>query len=134
MGASYASEATGKGAIITGGGSGIGLVVAHKCIELGMLVVIADINVENLASATKELEAVRSNSVLAVPTDVTSENDYTNLRNKGQAFFGIHPVGFVFLNAGIGLGPMTIESAWTTEPADFRKVIGKFFVLICYLF
>ena len=63
-----------KVAVITGAASGIGRAIADRCVQEGMNVVLADIEVEALAQAEKELKTT-SESVLAVVTDVSKAND-----------------------------------------------------------
>jgi peroxisomal trans-2-enoyl-CoA reductase len=48
---------TGRTAVVTGGGSGIGLAISHELMELGCNVVIASRNRERLAAAVSELNA-----------------------------------------------------------------------------
>jgi len=52
---SNAVLARGRGAIITGGASGIGLATARRLAMLGMRICIADLNSEALEAAATEL-------------------------------------------------------------------------------
>ena len=61
---------TGKVAVVTGGGNGIGLTIANRFAAEGAKVVIADINAS--AGARTAHEIVNSGGeALSVPTDVT---------------------------------------------------------------
>jgi len=77
----------GKVAIVTGGGSGIGKGIAKAFIEEGCAVVIAARNADRLNDAVKELEqdAAAGGSVVAIPTDVTNEDQMVNLFAKAEA-------------------------------------------------
>ena len=99
MGASF-SQAEGRVAVITGGGSGIGLASARRCSELGMKVVLADLSEENLAEAKAELEA-GGGIVKTVVTDVADQASFQNLHDEvyGDAEFG--ECAFLFLNVRI---------------------------------
>ena len=96
MGASF-SQAEGRVAVITGGGSGIGLASARRCSELGMKVVLADLSEANLAEAKAELEA-GGGIVKTVVTDVADQASFQNLHDEvyGDAEFG--ECAFLFLN------------------------------------
>jgi NAD(P)-dependent dehydrogenase (short-subunit alcohol dehydrogenase family) len=74
-------------AIITGGGTGIGLGIAKKYGDLGANVVIASRSEKHLAEALKELEA-RDIRALAVPTDVRDPVQVDNMIAKTMERFG----------------------------------------------
>lgn len=57
-------------AVITGAGSGIGEGLALHAAQLGMKVVLADIDRERLGQVAADIEAV-GGTALAVPTDVS---------------------------------------------------------------
>ena len=50
-------ELSGRIAVITGGASGIGLGLAHRLVDEGMKIVVADIEENVLDSAVEELKA-----------------------------------------------------------------------------
>ena len=118
MGASF-SPAEGRVAVITGGGSGIGLASARRCSELGMKVVLADLSEENLAEAKAELEA-GGGIVKTVVTDVADQASFQNLHDEvyGDAEFG--ECAFLFLNAGLAVG----SSAFETSMEDWKLQLG----------
>ena len=60
-------------AVVTGAGSGTGLALAHRFVDAGMDVVLADVERGPLASAQAALRARGRGRVLAVHTDVRSE-------------------------------------------------------------
>ena len=65
-------QLTGKIAVITGGGTGIGKGIARAFAREGAHLVIASRNAQNLETAARELKS-QGGTVLAVPTDVTDE-------------------------------------------------------------
>lgn len=77
----------GKVAIITGGGSGIGKGIAKAFADEGCSVVIAARNGERLNAAAAELSSVGA-TVIAVPTDVTNEDQVIGLFAKTMDQFG----------------------------------------------
>src|SRR5580698_7805382 len=74
--------ARGRGAIITGGASGIGLATAKRLAAFGMRVCIADRDAAALDAAAKELAGIASggiDDVLAMKTDVSSSAEIDRL-------------------------------------------------------
>lgn len=110
-------EFAGKVAVITGAASGIGRGIAEKCADLGMMVVLADIDQPALGSAEADLKA-RGASVLSVRTDVSSRNDVESLAREAMAVFG--GVQLLFNNAGVAAGGAAWEATWN----DWEWVIG----------
>ena len=77
----------GKVAIVTGGGSGIGKGIARAFVGEGCSVVIAARNADRLNAAAKELGG-DAGSVVAIPTDVTDEEQMVSLFAKTMDRFG----------------------------------------------
>jgi len=66
----------GKTVLVTAAaGTGIGFATAKRCVEEGATVAIADKHERRLAESAKELGDVGSRDVIAVPCDVTNEDD-----------------------------------------------------------
>ena len=92
----------GRGAVITGAASGIGLATATRLASMGLKVVLADLPGAALEAAAENVaKAARGGKadVRAVPTDVSRHDQVRNLREAAFAAFG--DIAFVMNNAGI---------------------------------
>jgi len=106
------SRLTGRVAVVTGGGSGIGLASARRLAAEGAKVVVADIDPGAGKAVADEVGG------LFVPTDVTSEPDIENLFKAACDTFG--SVDIAFNNAGIS--PPDDDSILVTGIEAWRKV------------
>ena len=106
-----------KVAVITGAASGIGRAMAERCVQEGMKVVLADME---LASLTKTEESMKASgaTVLAVRTDVSQARDIESLAQKTLDAFGA--VHLLCNNAGVWTG----ASVWESTIADWEWVMG----------
>lgn len=114
----------GQVAVVTGGGSGIGLALANRLASAGLHLVVADVQDDALAAATQELEA-HGVDVLAVHTDVSKEAEVQALAAATLDRFGA--VHVVCNNAGVAaradpwFGPL---SSWEwTMGVNFWGVV-----------
>lgn len=106
-----------KVAVITGAASGIGRGLAERCVQEGMKVVLADVEVSTLTQTEEALKA-RSETVLAVPTDVSKSEDVEALAKKTLHEFGA--IHLLFNNAGVeGRG-----TVWESTPADWEWIVN----------
>jgi NAD(P)-dependent dehydrogenase (short-subunit alcohol dehydrogenase family) len=87
----------GKVAVVTGGASGLGYGIAHRLLDEGARVVLADLDEVALASAAEWL--AERGAVLALRTDVASAESVEALRAVAEQAFG--PAQLVFNNAGV---------------------------------
>jgi len=97
-------DLSGKVAVITGGGSGIGLATARRLAHEGMKIVLADIQQDALGAAVKEIQGLGAEA-LGVRTDVGDLNQVQALADETwKRFGGAH---LVFNNAGVAIfGPI----------------------------
>jgi NAD(P)-dependent dehydrogenase (short-subunit alcohol dehydrogenase family) len=102
----------GRTAVITGGGSGIGLATVRRLAEEGARVVVADIDPDAGKAAADEVDG------LFVQTDVTSEEQVEALYAAAVERFG--SVDVAFHNAGIS--PPEDDSILTTGLDAWRRV------------
>lgn len=93
------NEFAGKTAIISGGAGGIGFALAEEFGQLGMKIVIADIDQEQLAKAQQKLLDANI-QVLACPLDVTNYQQWEDTVAAAEAKFG--DIHMLVNNAGVG--------------------------------
>jgi len=100
-----AAFSPGNVAVVTGAASGIGRAAARRFAELGMKVVLADLESPALASAAEELATLTggAQNTLALPTDVSRAADLALLREATFERFG--PISVLMNNAGVGNNP-----------------------------
>lgn len=89
----------GKKAFVTGGAQGIGKQFSLALAEAGADVAIVDINLEKAEKSAEEISQKTGQQVIAVKTDVTSEDDVNEMINKIIEDFGT--IDIAFNNAGI---------------------------------
>ncbi len=93
-----------KGAIITGGASGIGLALAETMLSYGAKrVVLVDINEANLIRETARLNATYPGQALGIRLNVTNEEEVKQMISQA-AEFGGGRIDLLFNNAGAGFG------------------------------
>ncbi|MBB5503938.1 SDR family oxidoreductase [Paraburkholderia atlantica] len=110
-------EFAGKVAVITGAGSGFGRAFAHKGAALGMKLVLADVNAEQLMQTVDALREAGA-AAIGVPTDVSSAAQVEALAQAALAAFG--KVHLLFNNAGVGTGGFL----WESSANDWSWVFG----------
>lgn len=111
------SDFKGKTAVLTGAGSGFGLECARIGAQLGMKLVLVDVQQDALDTARAELQA-RGAQVLSRRVDVASAEQMDAL---GQAVFErFGAPHFVFNNAGVGSGGLI----WENTVRDWEWVLG----------
>ncbi|MDH6147777.1 MULTISPECIES: SDR family oxidoreductase [Paraburkholderia] len=110
-------EFAGKVAVITGAGSGFGRAFAHKGAALGMKLVLADVNADQLAQTVDALRETGADAI-GVPTDVSNAAQVEALAQAALAAFG--KVHVLFNNAGVGTGGFL----WESSANDWSWVFG----------
>jgi len=109
-------QIAGKVAVVTGGGSGIGLALGRRFAAEGMKVVLGDIEASALDAAVSGFPA--RSEVTCVQADVASATDVEKLRDAALDAFGA--VHVVCNNAGVSGG----GRAWEVELEDWEWVLG----------
>ena len=109
---------TGKIALVTGGGSGVGRAVAVALQADGWSVVLAGRRAEEL-ERTAGMAVARGGEMLAVPTDVSKAESVRALFESTVARFG--RLDLLFNNAGISAPEMPMEEL-TVE--QWNAVVG----------
>lgn len=98
---------SGRGAVITGGASGIGLCVARHLVQQGMHVCIADVDSNQLQQAETELQQAISDTQQdsRIITQICDVGDFSALEQlRDTAFSHFTDIALVMNNAGIGAG------------------------------
>jgi NADP-dependent 3-hydroxy acid dehydrogenase YdfG len=108
----------GRVAVVTGGGSGIGLGMAGAFAREGMHVVLADIDEARLRAARGAVADAGAASVLTVPTDVADESAVRALVQRAVDELGT--VHVLCNNAGVS----TLGYQWETPMDDWRWLLG----------
>ncbi len=106
-------------AVVTGAASGIGLALCHRFRELGMQLVMADVEAEALTRAKAELLAAGGDRqrMMVLRTDVTRAESMDALAKLTlDAFGGVH---VVCNNAGVFAGGLS----WEATPEDWDWVL-----------
>jgi NAD(P)-dependent dehydrogenase (short-subunit alcohol dehydrogenase family) len=109
---------SGQVAVITGGGSGIGLALARQFARRGLNVMIADIDGEALQQAEGELETIGVR-VQSAEIDVTSQSDQMKLAETTLSSLG--RIDVVCNNAGTIGKNMPI---WEFEHVEWEWLLG----------
>ena len=111
-------ELSGKTAVVTGGGGGLGRALGERFGREGMRVVLADVRREVLDATVVELRA-DGLEVTGVLTDVASWDSVVALRDRAlEAYDAVH---VVCNNAGIGAGAE--GRIWEHELNDWRWAV-----------
>src|SRR5262249_44025276 len=110
-------EFQGKGAFITGGGSGVGFALARALGKAKMRVMLADIELGALKDALAELKS-QGIDAHAVECDVA---DRTSVQHAAKETFAVlDKVHLICSNAGVGCGgPLELIT-----PGDWDWIIG----------
>lgn len=104
-------ELTGKNAVVTGAGSGIGKATAITFGKAGANVFVADLNKENAEATVAEIKAAGGNAS-AIIVNVTAQSDVQ------QAFQKVGTVDILVNSAGVS----HIGKLETTTESDFDRV------------
>ena len=91
------TQISGKAAVVTGGGSGIGRGLARALAREGAAVAIADINLDN-AEATADRIRGEGGKAVAIRCDVCERGSIAEMKAAANAALG--PIQLVFANAG----------------------------------
>ena len=108
-------DVSGKIAIVTGGGRGIGRGISLALARNGTDIVIADIIVENAESVANEVRAL-GRRALALRLDVASQESVDEVTSQALAEFGA--IDILVNNAGV-IGAQGWESRETPNEEDW---------------
>jgi NAD(P)-dependent dehydrogenase (short-subunit alcohol dehydrogenase family) len=108
----------GKVAVITGAGSGFGRELARIASQLGMKLVLADVQRDALDATVAEMQAAGTPTIAEL-VDVAKSEQVQRLADVAFGEFG--NVHLLFNNAGVASSPGLL---WETTEADWRWVMG----------
>ena len=104
-------------AVVTGAASGFGLETCRLAAGLGMKLVMADVQVDALEAAARDVQALGA-QVMAFHLDVSDGPEVEALGAATVKRFGVP--NFVFNNAGVGAGGLL----WEASVRDWQWVLG----------
>lgn len=107
---------SGKFAVVTGAGSGIGRALARRCAREGMDLAVVDLHEGRLNTLRAELESEGA-VVLARALDVSDASAMADFAEQCRGQFGSPDL--LFNNAGI----LRIGETWSHSAADWRKML-----------
>lgn len=118
---------TGKVAVVTGAGRGVGRAVAVELAEAGAAVALAARTVSEIESAAETIRA-GGHRAMPVPTDVTSQSEVDSLFAKTREQLG--EIDILVNNAAI-IGPT--GKLWETNLSDWHNIfdINLFSMVRC---
>ncbi|MFC4595786.1 SDR family NAD(P)-dependent oxidoreductase [Sphingobium tyrosinilyticum] len=126
-------DLSGRTAIVTGGGTGMGRELVRQLAAAGCSVATCDVSEENLAEtmvlvdADRLPEAVRVTSHIA---DVSREADLTRFREEFQAEHGTDRLNLLFNNAAIGGGGSMFTDSREHWDRTFAVVWGGVYLSV----
>lgn len=106
-------ELVGKVALVTGGGRGIGALIAAELAGAGMKVAVSARTIEQIEQVAREIGGI------AVQADVSEQASVTELVSRVERELGA--VDVLVNDAGIS-GPSETRPMWEEDPGDFWHV------------
>jgi NAD(P)-dependent dehydrogenase (short-subunit alcohol dehydrogenase family) len=103
----------GQVALVTGGGSGIGLATVERFVQEGARVAVGDVDKARL----DRVQEAFGDAVAVVPCDVTDEDAVEALARTAVDAFGRLDVAFA--NAGIGTSGLIVDS----DVDDWKRTV-----------
>ena len=112
------SNFKGKVAVLTGAGSGFGLECAKIGAQLGMKLVLVDVQKDALDASQALITSLGTEEVMVRLVDVSNAGQMQALAQDVQQQYGAPH--FVFNNAGVGAGGLV----WENTVADWEWLLG----------
>lgn len=110
-------EFKGKVAVITGAASGIGKAIAERAAQVGMKLVLADVDAAGLDKVVAEFSQKGCEAV-GLRTDVSKESEVMALADLAFERFG--KVHLLVNNAGVA----ATNTAWSAPQSEWDRVMG----------
>ena len=118
------TDISGKAAVVTGGGSGIGMGLAKELARQGASVAVADIILENAQKVADQINATNGKAI-AMQCDVCDRASVKAMARAAEAAFG--PIQLVFANAGATSFDPLMEMS--DEDVDWIVTVNLFGVM-----
>lgn len=118
---------SGRIAVVTGGGSGIGRELVLQLVAEGCHVAMADVSASGMAETERLCRAdgtPQGTRILSVVTDVSEEEQLEALREEVAREFGADHVNLLINNAGIGAGGSMFLSSRDEWERTFAITFG----------
>ncbi len=118
---------SGRIAVVTGGGSGIGRELVRQLVAEGCHVATADVSASGMAETERlcrEDGTPQGTRIIGVVTDVSQEDQLEELRGKVAREFGADHVNLLINNAGIGAGASMFLSSREEWERTFAITFG----------
>ena len=112
------ADLTGKVAIVTGSGNGIGRATVMKMAASGAKVTVSDVLTEDGLKVVEEIKALGGEAIF-VEADVSNEDHVKNLIDTTVATYG--RLDILVNNAGVGGGQLRTHEI---DLADFMRVMA----------
>ncbi|MFZ2173990.1 MAG: SDR family NAD(P)-dependent oxidoreductase, partial [Rhodococcus sp. (in: high G+C Gram-positive bacteria)] len=109
-------DLTGKSALVTGGGSGIGAACVRELAACGAKVAVADLS----AAAARAVADEIGGGATAITADVSNPGDASRMVTETLDAFG--SLDIAVNNAGVGMP--TKASVGATDIAEWRRVLS----------
>jgi len=123
----FVVDFTGKSAIVTGAGAGIGKAIAEALVQAGASVALNDLNPDRVETLAKELNAAGGN-VVGFQGDVTNRFQVSALIERARDAFG--KIDFLVNAAGIYKSePLAGIDEWDWRRQIEVNITGTFFAL-----
>lgn len=118
---------SGRIALVTGGGSGIGRELVRQLVAEGCHVVMADVSATGMAETERLCRAdglPQGVRILSVVTDVSSEEQLERLRGEIESGLGTDHINLLVNNAGIGSGGSLFRNSREEWERTFAITFG----------
>jgi 3-oxoacyl-[acyl-carrier protein] reductase len=120
---------SGKTAIVTGAGSGIGRAIAHAMAKRNAHTILVDINLESIEKVSKEIGSLGNGRILALKADVSNAKEVQRVIKNVLHQFG--KVDILVNNAAIGGPAIPITELKEEDWDEVIKVDLKSVFIFC---
>lgn len=117
MSSDLAIDLSGRTAVVTGGGNGVGQRICEAFVRAGATVWVNDISEARAHETAEGLNAIRAGAAFGVKADVTSPAKVLRMRDETG------PVDILVNNVGIPTGGFHLQKFVDSEPADWDQLI-----------